>query len=252
MYTCLTWLDKYWCYLEQQYEYKGKEAGRTTDVCYAQKIARNRYLTQFFLFITTVSFTIIKFSYRLFILEASLPRGICVYISSPHRNRLHKLRSSKIFVLVALSFLLSITITITVFSPFDYIQVQLAYAQQDTNNNNSNNTKFVSLSTISTVIGTGAAATGAIVTVPGVMKTRKQSKFLATYLLKIHNKYDELCRKAKTKPTDQNKNEYQDFLETLRCDIIYLLQNGSISENHYKMLDDRITEYLGRIKTQKT
>jgi hypothetical protein len=27
---------------------KGKEAGRTTDVCYAQKIARNRYLTQFF------------------------------------------------------------------------------------------------------------------------------------------------------------------------------------------------------------
>jgi hypothetical protein len=81
------------------------------------------------------------------------------------------------------------------------------------------------------------------------MNTRKQSKFLATYLLKIHNKYDELLRKTKTQPTDlQNKNEYQDFLETLRCDIIYLLQNGSISENHYKMLDDRITEYLGRIK----
>jgi hypothetical protein len=55
-------------------------------------------------------------------------------------------------------------------------------------------------------------------------------------------------RKTKAKPTDQNKNEYQNFLETLRCDIIYPLQNGSISENHYKMLDDRITEYLGRIK----
>ena len=125
----------------------------------------------------------------------------------------------------------------------------LANAQQETNNNSNNSTKFVSLSTISTVIGTGAAATGTIVTVPGVMKTRKQSKFLATYLLKIHNKYVELLRKTKTQPTDvQNKNEYQDFLETLRCNIIYLLQNGSISENHYKMLDDRITEYWGRIK----
>jgi hypothetical protein len=175
-----------------------------------------------------------------------------MYMSSPNRDRLHRSGTSsrKILVLMVLSFL-SITITILVFPLFDYVQVPLAHAQQETNNINSNNNiKFVSLSTISTVIGTGAAATGAIVTVPGVMKTRKQSKFLAIYLLKIHNKYDELCRKTKTKtqPTDQNKNEYQDFLETLRCDIIYLLQNGSISENHYKMLDDRITEYLGRIK----
>ena len=174
-----------------------------------------------------------------------------MYMSRPDRDRLHRSRTSsrKTLVLMVLSFL-SITITILVFPPFGYIQVPLAHAQQETNNNNSNNIKFVSLSTISTVIGTGAAATGAIVTVPGVMKTRKQSKFLAIYLLKIHNKYDELCRnpKTKTQHTDQNKNEYQDFLEALRRDIIYLLQNGSISENHYKMLDDRITEYLSRIK----
>ena len=171
-------------------------------------------------------------------------------MSSANRDRLHRGRTSsrKTLALLVLSFL-SITITILVFPPFGYIQVPLAHAQQESNNNNSNNSsKFVSLSTISTVIGTGAAATGAVVTLPGVMKTRKQSKFLATYLLKIHNKYDELCRKTKTKPTDQNKDEYQDFLETLRCDIIYLLQNGSINENHYKMLDDRITEYLGRMK----
>jgi hypothetical protein len=169
-------------------------------------------------------------------------------MSSPNKERLHRSRTSSrnILVLMILSFL-SIIITILVFPPFYYVQIPLAHAQQETNNN-SNNIKFISLSTISTVIGTGAAATGAVVTVPGVIKTRKQSKFLATYLLKIHNKYDELLRKTKTKPTDQNKNEYQDFLETLRCDIIYLLQNGSISENHYKMLDDRITEYLGRIK----
>jgi hypothetical protein len=61
-----------------------------------------------------------------------------------------------------------------------------------------------------------------------------------------YHKYDELCRKAK--PPDKNETEYLDFLETLRCDIIYLLQNGDIIENQYKMLDDRISEYLNRIK----
>jgi hypothetical protein len=90
-----------------------------------------------------------------------------------NRNRLHKsrTRSSNIFVLMALSFLLSITITITLFPQFDHVQVPLAYAQQETNNT-SNNTKFVSLSTISTVIGTGAAATGAMVTVPDADRTQ--------------------------------------------------------------------------------
>jgi hypothetical protein len=35
-----------------------------------------------------------------------------------------------------------------------------------------------------------------------------------------------------------------DFLDALRCDIIYLLQKGNINENQYKMLDDRTSEYL--------
>ena len=171
---------------------KGKAAGITTDICCAQKTAHNKYLPQFILFVITVSFTINIFCYRLFMLERSLPRGICIYISSLNSNRLHtRTSSNKILVLMALSFL-CVIITITVFSPFDYVRLPLAHAQQETNNNNSINAKFVSLSTISTGIGTGAAATGAIVTVPGVMKTRKQSKFLAIYLLKIHNKYDEL------------------------------------------------------------
>lgn len=43
---------------------------------------------------------------------------------------------------------------------------------------------------------------------------------------------------------NKNKNEYLDFLDALRCDIIYLLRKGDINENQYKMLDDRITEYL--------
>jgi hypothetical protein len=139
-------------------------------------------------------------------------------------------------------FSLSVIGTVAAYSPFDQIQVVAAAAQQQESNNNNNNTKLLSLSTISTAIGTGAAATGAIVTVPGFLKTRKQSKFLGTYLLKIHDKYDELCKT--TKPTNKNKNEYLDFLDALRCDIIYLLQKGDINENQYKMLDDRIIEYL--------
>ena len=163
-------------------------------------------------------------------------------MNSLNTNRLHRRRSSNknnTIVLIAI-FSLSIIGTIAAFLPFDRIQVVAATQQQESNNNN--NTKLLSLSTISTAIGTGAAATGAIVTVPGFLSTRKQPKLLATYLLKIHNKYDELCKR--TKPTNKNKNEYLDFLDALRCDIIYLLQKGDINENQYKMLDDRITEYL--------
>jgi len=163
-------------------------------------------------------------------------------MNSLNRNGLHRSRSSsknKIIVLIAI-FFLSVIGTIAAFSPFDHIQVVAAAQQQESNNNN--NTKLLSLSTISTAIGTGAAATGVIVTVPGFLSTRKQPKLLATYLLKIHNKYDELCKT--TKPANKNKNEYLDFLDALRCDIIYLLQKGDINENQYKMLDDRITEYL--------
>jgi hypothetical protein len=165
-------------------------------------------------------------------------------MNSLNRNGLHRSRSSsknKIIVLIAI-FFLSVIGTIAAFSPFDHIQVVAAAQQQESNNNN--NTKLLSLSTISTAIGTGAAATGAIVTVPGFLSTRKQPKLLATYLLKIHNKYDELCRTTKPANKNKNKNEYLDFLDALRCDIIYLLQKGNINENQYKMLDDRITEYL--------
>jgi hypothetical protein len=145
-------------------------------------------------------------------------------MNSLNRNRLQS-SNNNVVVVMAICFL-SIIITIAAFSPFDHTQV--AAAQQE--NNNNNNTKLFSLSTISTAVGTG------------FLRTRKQSKFLGTYLLKIHNKYDELCKT--TKPTNKNKNEYLDSLDALRCDIIYLLQKGDINENQYKMLDDRITEYL--------
>ena len=157
-----------------------------------------------------------------------------------NRNRLQSSNNNNNIVVIMAMFSLSVIGTIAAFSPFDRIQV--AAAQQENSNSNSNNTKLFSLSTVSTAIGTGAAATGDIVTVPGFLRTRKQSKFLGTYLLKIHNEYDELCKT--TKPTNKNKNEYMDFLDALRCDIIYMLQKGDINENQYKMLDDRITEYL--------
>jgi hypothetical protein len=162
----------------------------------------------------------------------------CMYMNGLDGNRLNRRRSSgKAIVLMAIFFLFVIE-TISTFSPFDHIQVVAAALQE---NNNNTNTNLVSLSTISTTIGTGAAAAGAIVTVPGFLRARKQSKFMSVYLLEIHTKYNEL---KKTKPTDKTKSEYLDFLDTLRCDIIYLLQKGNINENHFKMLDDRITEYL--------
>ena len=94
------------------------------------------------------------------------------------------------------------------------------------------------LSTISTAIATGAGTTGAILTVPGYLRARKLPKFLAAYLLKIHNKHDVLCRYPKL--TDKSKNEYQQFLDSLRCDIIYSLKNGDINENQYRLIEDRI------------
>jgi hypothetical protein len=97
---------------------------------------------------------------------------------------------------------------------------------------------------LSTATGTGAAATGIIATVPGVLRTRKQSKCMSIYLLKIHHGYDELGKKS------ANTREYLDILEGLRRDIIYLLQRGEINENQYKMLDDRIIEYLNKINHQ--
>jgi hypothetical protein len=162
-----------------------------------------------------------------------------------NRNRL--LGSSndekKIIVFMAI---VSLSIIVTAaLSPF--AQIQVAGQKQENNINNNNSIPKLSLSTISTAVGTGAAATGAIVTVPGVLRTRKQSKFLSTYLLKIHDKYDEFSKK--TKPA--NNKKYLDFFEALRSEIIFMLQRREINENQYKMLDDRIIEYLNKVTDLK-
>jgi hypothetical protein len=147
--------------------------------------------------------------------------------------------TNKIVVIIAI-FSLSVVIT-AIFFPFE--QGKAASAQGQINNNNNNN-PYVPLSMLSTATGTGAAATGIIATVPGVLRTRKQSKCMSIYLLKIHRGYDELSKKP------ANTREYQHILEGLRRDIIYLLQRREINENQYKMLDDRIIEYLNKINYQ--
>jgi hypothetical protein len=157
------------------------------------------------------------------------------------RNRFDRRSDSTLIVLIAIS-LLYIMVTITALYPFDRLQIVAAATLQE---NNNNNTKPVFLSTISTTIATGAGATGAILTVPGYLRARKQPKFLAVYLLKIHNKYDELRRYPKL--TDKSKNEYRNFLHSLRCEIIYSLKNGDINENQYRLIEDRIAEYLNRL-----
>jgi hypothetical protein len=153
-------------------------------------------------------------------------------------NRLSSNNTNKIIVIIAI---LSLSVVITgTFFPFE--QGKAASAQQQINNNNNN--PYLPLSMLSTVTGTGAMATGIIATVPGVLRTRKQSKCMSIYLLKIHHKYDELSKKP------ANTREYLDILQGLRSDIIYLLHRREINENQYKMLDDRIIEYMNKINHQ--
>ena len=141
-------------------------------------------------------------------------------------------KTSNIIVITAIVSLLSI-VTVVLF-PFGQSQAAVALLQKNTSNNNP------------TAAGTGAAATGIMTTIPGVLRTRKQSKYLIGYLLKIHYKYDEVCTNKST-----DIREYLDFLQGLRGDIIYLLQRRLINENQYKMLDDRIIEYLTKITKLK-
>ncbi|MFY9873270.1 MAG: hypothetical protein WAK17_26470 [Candidatus Nitrosopolaris sp.] len=149
-------------------------------------------------------------------------------------------KTNNIIVITAIVSLMSI-ITAVLF-PFEHSQAASALLQKSTSNNNP----YFSLSILSTAPGTGAAATGIMTTVPGVLRTRKQSKYLIGYLLKIHYKYDEVCTNKST-----DIREYLDFLQGLRGDIIYLLQRRLINENQYKMLDDRIIEYLTKITKLK-
>ena len=152
-------------------------------------------------------------------------------------NRLGSNNTNKIIVITTI-FSLLVIITGTFFT-FEHSQA--ASAQLQKNNNNNNNNPYFSLSILSTATGTGAMATGIIATVPGVLRTRKQSERMSIYLLKIHHGYDELRKEP------ANTREYLDILEGLRSEIIYLLQRRDINENQYKMLDDKIIEYLNKI-----
>jgi hypothetical protein len=145
-------------------------------------------------------------------------------------------KTNNIIVITAIVSLLSI-ITVGLF-PFGQSQAAASLLQKNTSNNNP----YFSLSFVSTAAGTGAAATGIITTIPRSIKNRKQSKCMISYLLKIHHIYDEVCKNK-----SRDKKEYLDFLQGLRGDIIYLLQRRDINENQYKMLDERIIEYLTKI-----
>jgi hypothetical protein len=91
-------------------------------------------------------------------------------------NRIGSNNTNRIIVIITI-FSLSVVITGTFF-PFE--QGKAAAAQRQINDNNNN--PYVPLSILSTVSGTGAAAAGIIATVPGVLRTRNQSKCLSTYL----------------------------------------------------------------------
>lgn len=100
---------------------------------------------------------------------------------------------------------------------------------------------------LTTALETAVAINGAILTVPGFIRTRKQSKTLSTYLYKINDKYSEFSDKSKA----VNKSEYLTFFNILRKDIISLVQKRAINESQYQILDEKITEYINRINDEK-
>lgn len=97
-------------------------------------------------------------------------------------------------------------------------------------------------SILTTYIGTGIGITGALVTVPGLVKKRKQSKYLSAHLIELNNKFIEFC-----KTRSMSKEEYLDYFTSTSSHIIYLLKNGKINEDQYKTLDSKINDYIDRI-----
>jgi hypothetical protein len=112
-------------------------------------------------------------------------------------NRIGSNNTNKIIVIIAI-FSISVVIMGTFF-PFEQGKAASAQGQINNNNNNNNNNPYLPLSMLSTATGTGAMAIGIILNVPGVLRTRKQSKCLSMYLLKIHHGYDELRKKPANK-----------------------------------------------------
>jgi len=95
------------------------------------------------------------------------------------------------------------------------------------------------------VIGIGGTIIGATLKVPNYLTGIKHSKHFSTYIEKINNKYKEFNNT--TKPV--NKKQYLDDFDALRSKIIYMLERGDINEDQYKMLDDKVSDYLNKIIT---
>ena len=100
---------------------------------------------------------------------------------------------------------------------------------------------------ITYLFGAVAAAvgiSGVITKVPDYFISRKQVNYLGMYMQQINKKYDEF---NKVGNGVHSKQQYLDDLENIRDTITYLLQRRSISENQFKMLDDKISDYQEKI-----
>jgi pYEATS domain-containing protein involved in immunity len=93
-------------------------------------------------------------------------------------------------------------------------------------------------------IGIGAAVTviGVILKVPSYFTAIKQSNNLSTYISKVNNKYNEFNEEKSI-----DKNQFVQDLENIRSNITYLLEKRDLSENQYKMIDDKIAYYLDKV-----
>jgi hypothetical protein len=92
------------------------------------------------------------------------------------------------------------------------------------------------------VIGAAVTVIGVILKVLSYFTARKQSKNLSKYVSKINKKYNEFNEEKSI-----DKNQFVKALEDIRSNITYLLERRGINENQYKMIDDKIANYLDKI-----
>jgi hypothetical protein len=87
------------------------------------------------------------------------------------------------------------------------------------------------------IVGTGVAVSGAINTLPGYFKQKKQRKNLTLYIKDIDNDYE----------TCKNTKECLSHLGLKRNAIIESLNRGEISQEQYEILDKKISDYMENV-----
>jgi hypothetical protein len=87
----------------------------------------------------------------------------------------------------------------------------------------------------------GAAATAGAGFFGWFLKTRKR-RFVSSYLMKIDSTYNEYS---------MDREECKKRLTDMKNEIIQLLKKGKLDEPHFKLADDKLTQYLQNLEQSR-